>query len=76
MGKKEEKPVGVSIANPASVNCVKNGGNLKIMENATGQYGVCTLPDGTQCEEWAYYRKECPKKVRMSGWNRLLQKIW
>ena len=58
--KKEEKPGGVSIANPASVNCVNNGGKLKIVENAKGQYGICVLPDGTECEEWDYYRKECP----------------
>jgi len=61
--KKEEKPAaGVSIANPASVNCVNNGGKLKILENDKGQYGICTLPDGTECDEWAYYREECPKK--------------
>lgn len=60
--KKEEKQSqGVNIANPASVNCVNNGGKLKILENDKGQYGVCVLPDGAECEEWAYYRKECPK---------------
>ena len=63
--KKEEKPAGrVNIANPASVNCVNNGGKLKILENEKGQYGVCVLPDGKECEEWAYYRKECPSSPR------------
>ena len=58
--KKEEKSGGgVDIANPASINCFNNGGKLEILENASGQYGVCVLPDGKECEEWAYYRKEC-----------------
>ena len=59
--KKEEKSFqGVNIANPASINCVNNGGKLKVMEDEKGQHGVCVLSDGTECEEWAYYRKECP----------------
>ena len=48
------------IANPASVNCVNNGGTLQIREETDGQVGYCTLKDGTVCEEWKYYRKECP----------------
>ena len=50
------------IANPASVNCIKNGGELSIVDEAEGQVGMCTLLDGTVCEEWAYFREECPKK--------------
>ncbi|RPI26913.1 MAG: DUF333 domain-containing protein [Chloroflexota bacterium] len=23
------------------------------------QYGVCIFPDGSACEEWAFYRGEC-----------------
>ena len=56
--KKEENKVG--IANPASTYCIEQGGKLEIKENAEGQYGVCILPDGTECEEWKYFRKECP----------------
>lgn len=50
------------IANPASTYCIEQGGKLEIRENPEGQYGVCILPDGTECEEWAYYRKECSVK--------------
>ena len=50
------------IANPASVNCIDKGGKLKIVDGQNGQYGICTLPDGTECEEWAYFRGECPAK--------------
>jgi predicted secreted protein/putative hemolysin len=47
------------LANPASVNCVNVGGTLKIMTDATGgQYGMCTFPNGTSCEEWALFRGE------------------
>lgn len=49
------------IANPASVNCIDKGGKLRIVDGENGQYGMCTLPNGTECEEWAYFRGECPK---------------
>jgi putative hemolysin len=44
------------IANPASTNCVNLGGTLEIKDTASGQVGVCHLPDGRACEEWALYR--------------------
>lgn len=51
-----------SIANPASVYCVHNGGISKIVTAADGsQSGLCILPNNTQCDEWAYYRGDCPK---------------
>ncbi len=49
------------IANPASEFCEKNGGSLLIVNEPDGQKGICTLKDGTKCDEWAYYRGECPK---------------
>jgi len=54
-----EKPANTQIANPASVNCIKKGGKLSIVDQAEGQVGMCTLPNGTVCEEWAYFRGEC-----------------
>ncbi|MDO8442793.1 MAG: DUF333 domain-containing protein [bacterium] len=52
--------VGVGIANPASVYCVKQGYKEQIITSADGgQYGVCIFNDGSKCEEWAYYRGEC-----------------
>jgi putative hemolysin len=50
------------IANPASVFCTENGGKLEIANEEGGQRGICTLKDGTKCDEWAYFRGECPKK--------------
>ena len=47
------------MANPASVNCGNIGGTTEIKTNADGsQYGMCTFPNGTTCEEWALYRGE------------------
>jgi putative hemolysin len=48
------------IANPASVYCKEQGGTLKIVEEEAGQRGICVLKDNTECDEWAYFRKECP----------------
>ena len=50
----------VGLPNPASVFCIESGGELEIRTEATGgQVGICVLPDGTECEEWAFYRGEC-----------------
>jgi putative hemolysin len=49
----------VEIANPASVYCIDRGGKLSIVDGPDGQYGICTLPGGKQCEEWKYFRGEC-----------------
>jgi hypothetical protein len=49
------------IANPASVNCVKQGGTTQILTRGDGsQYGVCVFAGNKQCEEWALMRGECP----------------
>jgi len=49
------------MANPASVNCVEQGGTLSIEEwGDGGQYGVCFFEDNRQCEERAMLRGECP----------------
>jgi len=49
------------MANPASENCVAQGGALLIETRGDGgQYGVCLFEDNRQCEEWALYRGDCP----------------
>ena len=48
------------MANPASAHCEEHGGRLEIRAAADGgQSGVCVFADGSECEEWAYYRGEC-----------------
>ena len=50
-----------AMPNPASKNCVDKGGKLEIVtEKDGGQVGMCHLPNGVVCEEFALLRKECP----------------
>ena len=53
----EETAVG--LANPASVFCQEQGGQLEIRRESGGEVGYCLLPDGRECEEWAFFRGEC-----------------
>jgi len=49
-----------SIPNPASVFCEQQGNKLEIRTAADGsQSGACVFPDGSECDEWAYFRGEC-----------------
>ncbi|CNI30297.1 DUF333 domain-containing protein [Yersinia mollaretii] len=51
----------VSMANPASVNCANAGGVLTLAKQLDGgSVGMCQLPDGKRCEEWALMRGACP----------------
>lgn len=58
------------LANPASQNCVRQGGTLTVERRPDGgQYGVCVFTDNYQCEEWALFRGECPKNgLRVTGY--------
>ena len=48
------------LPNPASVYCEENGGTLEIRtDESGGQTGVCLFPDGSECEEWEFYRGDC-----------------
>jgi putative hemolysin len=50
----------VNMPNPASVYCTQNGNKLEIHTAADGsQNGICVFPDGSTCDEWAYFRGEC-----------------
>jgi putative hemolysin len=49
-----------NMPNPASVYCTQQGNKLEIRTAADGsQNGVCVHPDGSICDEWAYFRGEC-----------------
>lgn len=64
---REEKPIetdtdkdnnqNTGVANPASTNCIEKGGTLKIED----QVGYCYFDDGSNCEEWSFFRGECKK---------------
>lgn len=50
----------VALANPASVYCEENGGMLELRSDKDGNVsGVCIFPDGSECDEWAFFRGEC-----------------
>ena len=49
-----------NLPNPASVYCEENGGTLEIREDeGGGQVGYCVFEDGSECEEWTFYRGDC-----------------
>ena len=51
---------GPNLPNPASVYCEQNGGKLDLRQDASGGVaGSCIFPDGSECDEWAYFRGEC-----------------
>jgi len=58
----------VDMPNPASLYCEQNGNTLEIRTADDGsQSGVCVFPDGSTCDEWAYYRGECGAAAEASG---------
>ena len=52
------KPVG--LANPATVACIRAGGVAFTERAADGsERGLCRLPAGQVCDQWAFFRGEC-----------------
>ncbi len=50
----------IGMANPASMHCTENKGTLEIRTDENGgQFGVCKFEDGSECDQWAFYRGEC-----------------
>ncbi len=61
-------PDGAGLPNPASAYCEQQAGRLEIRTAADGgQYGVCLFPDGSECDEWAFYRGECGPGGKAAG---------
>lgn len=57
------KNVQTEIANPASKYCIEKGGQSVIETDSNGsQYGICKFPNGSECDEWKYFRGECSPK--------------
>jgi len=56
-----------NMPNTASVYCEQNGNKLEIQTAADGsQSGICVFPDGSTCDEWAYFRGECGPAIQTS----------
>jgi putative hemolysin len=61
-------PNNAKIANPASEYCSQKGGKLETRQDAFGgTAGVCVFSDGSECEEWAFYRGECAPGSKTSA---------
>ncbi|ETD85595.1 putative hemolysin [Rhodobacter capsulatus] len=50
-----DKPVGM--ANPASVFCVEQGGEVLLNDMTPGGDATCKLPDGRKVGEWEYFNE-------------------
>ncbi|MBN1140133.1 MAG: DUF333 domain-containing protein, partial [Anaerolineae bacterium] len=54
--------------NPASVYCEEQGGKVDLRQDASGGVaGICVFPDGSECDEWAYFRGECEPRNTPQG---------
>ncbi len=55
-----------SMPNPASVYCEENGNKPEIQTAGDGsQSGICVFPDGSTCDEWAYFRGDCSPSAQI-----------
>ena len=50
----------LAMANPASAACTRAGATLTFVQSDKGEQGMCTLPSGVVCDEWEFFRGECP----------------
>ena len=56
------------LPNPASVYCEENGGRLDLRTSEDDSVaGVCVFPDGSECDEWAFYRGTCAPGDSLAG---------
>lgn len=60
----------VGMPNPASVYCEEQGGTVDIQDEEGDQVGYCVFPNGSECEEWAFFRGECaPESPPSLTWD-------
>jgi putative hemolysin len=57
-----------NMPNPATLYCEQNGNTSEIRIAADGsQSGECVFPNGSTCDEWAYFRGECGPSASGGG---------
>lgn len=62
--KKGQPDVGGDTANPASLYCEEQGGQVDGRTDPDGnEYGMCVFPDGAEVEEWAFLRGEAEPAI-------------
>lgn len=60
----------VGMANPASVYCEEQGWTITIVKDEEGnESGICKLADGTEVEEWEYYRANHKDEAEATSWD-------
>ncbi|WP_341666502.1 putative hemolysin [Alcaligenes sp. SDU_A2] len=52
----------LSQVNPASAFCQRMGGQSVLHQGPRGAYGTCLMQDGSETEEWAFYRTWFPRQ--------------
>jgi len=58
----------VNMPNPAAAFCEQNNYKYEIRTADDGsQSGICIFPDGSTCDDWAYYRGECGNEFQTSS---------
>ncbi|UCH51196.1 MAG: DUF333 domain-containing protein, partial [Chloroflexota bacterium] len=62
----------IGVRNPAAMYCNEMGYEYKIIKTADGEKGICVLPDGKECDAWAFYRGECGEEFSYCAKNDLL----
>jgi len=62
----QEEGKTVGVANPASTFCIEQGGELEIRDEENGQAGYCLFADGTEREEWEFFRENNEKEKEMA----------
>lgn len=56
-GSGDDDDADTEMPNPASEFCEEQGGTVQVVTEDDGsQKGICRLPDGTEIDEWEYYR--------------------
>ena len=59
----DEKERLIGIPNPAAVYCAKLGYKYETRKNEYGgEYGVVIFPDGTECNDWSFFKGKAGQK--------------
>jgi len=55
----EAHPQEARSANPAAIHCVELGYEYETVESDGGYSGVCSFPDGSECNAWEFLKGKC-----------------
>ncbi len=52
----------LALYNPAAIYCKQLGLEFNMKSSGGDYLGTCKMPDGTECEEWAFFTGKCGQK--------------